>query len=46
LPGRVGDPDRRGSVGGLGHLSNLEQPEEFNRVLLGFLDKVTGRSAL
>ena len=28
------------------HLSNLEQPEEFNRVLLGFLDKVAGRSAL
>jgi len=27
------------------HLSNLEQPEEFNRVLLGFLDKATGRSA-
>jgi 3-oxoadipate enol-lactonase len=26
------------------HISNLEQPEEFNRVLLGFLDKVTGRS--
>lgn len=28
------------------HLSNMEQPGEFNRVLLGFLDKVTGRSAL
>ena len=28
------------------HLSNMEQPEEFNRVLLGFLDKVTGRSPL
>ncbi len=28
------------------HLSNMEQPEEFNRVLLGFLDKATGRSAL
>lgn len=28
------------------HLSNLEQPEEFNRVLLRFLDKATGRSAL
>ena len=27
------------------HLSNLEQPEEFNRVLLAFLDRVTGRSA-
>ncbi len=27
------------------HLSNLEQPEEFNRVLLGFLDRVTGRSS-
>lgn len=26
------------------HLSNLEQPEEFNRLLLSFLDKVTGRS--
>ena len=26
------------------HLSNLEQPEEFNRVLLGFLDKAAGRS--
>jgi 3-oxoadipate enol-lactonase len=24
------------------HLCNLEQPEAFNRVLLGFLDKVTG----
>ena len=23
------------------HLSNLEQPEEFNRILLGFLDKVS-----
>ncbi len=28
------------------HLSNLEQPHEFNRVLLRFLDKVTGRSTL
>jgi 3-oxoadipate enol-lactonase len=28
------------------HLSNVEQPEEFNRVLLGFLDKVSGRSKL
>jgi 3-oxoadipate enol-lactonase len=28
------------------HLSNVEQPEEFNRVLLGFLDKVTGRTTL
>ena len=28
------------------HLSNMEQPEEFNRVLLGFLDKATGRSPL
>ncbi|MBI4609601.1 MAG: 3-oxoadipate enol-lactonase [Candidatus Rokubacteria bacterium] len=28
------------------HLSNLEQREEFNRVLLGFLGKVTGRSSL
>ena len=28
------------------HLSNLEQPDEFNRVLAGFLDKVTGRSSL
>lgn len=28
------------------HLSSMEQPEEFNRVLLGFLDKVTGKSAL
>ena len=26
------------------HLSNLEQPEEFNRVLLAFLDRVTGQS--
>jgi len=26
------------------HLSNLEQPAEFNRVLGSFLDKVTGRS--
>ena len=25
------------------HLSNLEQPEEFNRVLLAFLDRVTGK---
>ena len=25
------------------HLSNLEQPQEFNRVLLRFLDKATGR---
>ncbi len=24
------------------HLSNLEQPEEFNRILAAFLDKVTG----
>jgi 3-oxoadipate enol-lactonase len=28
------------------HLSNLEQPAEFNAVLLRFLDKVSGRSAL
>jgi 3-oxoadipate enol-lactonase len=28
------------------HLSNVEQAEEFNRTLLGFLDKATGRSAL
>jgi 3-oxoadipate enol-lactonase len=28
------------------HLSNVEQPAEFNRVLLRFLDQVTGRSAL
>jgi len=28
------------------HLSNLEQPGEFNRVLLDFLDKITGRSTL
>ena len=28
------------------HLSNVEQPEEFTRVLVGFLDKVSGRSAL
>jgi 3-oxoadipate enol-lactonase len=28
------------------HLSNLEQPEEFNRALVGFLDRATGRSAL
>ncbi len=28
------------------HLSNLEQPAEFNRVVLGFLDKSSGRSRL
>jgi 3-oxoadipate enol-lactonase len=28
------------------HLSNVEQPEEFTRVLVGFLDKASGRSAL
>ncbi len=28
------------------HLSNVEQPGEFNRVLGGFLDKVTGRTRL
>ena len=28
------------------HLSNLEQPAEFNRALGGFLDKVSGRSKL
>jgi len=28
------------------HLSNVEQPEEFNRALLGFLDKASGQSAL
>jgi 3-oxoadipate enol-lactonase len=28
------------------HLSNLEQPEEFNRLLGGFLDKLSGRSKL
>jgi 3-oxoadipate enol-lactonase len=28
------------------HLSNLEQPAEFNRVLAGFLDKVAGRRSL
>lgn len=27
------------------HLCNLEQPDAFNRALLGFLDKVTGRTA-
>ena len=27
------------------HLCNLEQPEAFNHVLLGFLDKVTGKRA-
>ncbi len=27
------------------HLCNLEQPEEFNRVLLAFLDRVTGQSS-
>ena len=28
------------------HLSNMEQPDEFSRVLGGFLDKASGRSAL
>jgi pimeloyl-ACP methyl ester carboxylesterase len=28
------------------HLSNVEQPEEFNRTLRGFLDKASGKSAL
>jgi 3-oxoadipate enol-lactonase len=28
------------------HLSNVEQPEEFTRVLLGFLDKASGHSSL
>jgi len=28
------------------HLSSLEQPEEFNRVLRSFLDKASGKSAL
>jgi len=28
------------------HISNIEQPEEFNRALLGFLDKASGRTAL
>jgi 3-oxoadipate enol-lactonase len=28
------------------HISNLEQPEEFNRALGGFLDKLTGRTKL
>jgi 3-oxoadipate enol-lactonase len=28
------------------HLSNVEQPEEFNRVLGSFLDKLTGRTKL
>ncbi len=28
------------------HLSNVEQPEEFTRVLLGFLDKASGQSPL
>jgi 3-oxoadipate enol-lactonase len=28
------------------HLSNVEQPEEFNRAMLGFLDKASGQSAL
>jgi 3-oxoadipate enol-lactonase len=28
------------------HLSNVEQPEEFTRVLLSFLDRASGRSAL
>jgi hypothetical protein len=26
------------------HLSNLEQRQEVNRVLVGFLDKVSGQS--
>jgi 3-oxoadipate enol-lactonase len=28
------------------HLSNLEQPAEFNRALAGFLDKLSGRTKL
>ncbi|HSB82294.1 MAG TPA: 3-oxoadipate enol-lactonase [Candidatus Methylomirabilis sp.] len=28
------------------HLSNMEQPEEFTRVLVRFLDRVTGRTSL
>lgn len=28
------------------HLSNIEQAEEFNRILLRFLDRVTGRNTL
>jgi 3-oxoadipate enol-lactonase len=28
------------------HLSNLERPEEFNRVLAGFIDKASGKSKL
>jgi hypothetical protein len=28
------------------HLSNVEQPGEFNRALGGFLDKVSGRTKL
>jgi pimeloyl-ACP methyl ester carboxylesterase len=28
------------------HLSNVEQPEEFARALLEFLDKASGKSAL
>jgi pimeloyl-ACP methyl ester carboxylesterase len=28
------------------HLSNVEQPEEFNRALAGFLDKLNGRTKL
>jgi len=28
------------------HLANVEQPEEFNRALLSFLDKASGQSAL
>ncbi|HYB41653.1 MAG TPA: 3-oxoadipate enol-lactonase [Candidatus Methylomirabilis sp.] len=30
---------------GASHLSNLEQPDEFNRALLAFLDKAAGRTA-
>ncbi|MDX6369651.1 MAG: hypothetical protein QOG93_1153, partial [Gaiellaceae bacterium] len=33
-------PDaERATIGGAAHLPNLERPDEFNRLVLGFLDE-------
>jgi hypothetical protein len=49
--GGDGPGDPRGAAGSqlailrsASHLSNVEQPEEFNRALRGFLDKASGRA--
>ncbi len=33
---------KKSVIRGAGHLPNMEQPERFNEVLLGFLDRIAG----